>query len=249
MWPNGPADSAARGRAAAASFSRVLHLIRARCPARSPETCVGKMKALQPDKRSSRTMGRWFWFVLSGLTVCLSPTTSAAARNDIRLGRVSRLQVDGAPRVKLASEVSCPDDSGPCMARLHWAIPSADHPRDAVLLLASGQVQSVTLGGAALGHQIDEEGGGRPVRLDFVLPASQEPLELEIAATLQFEHVGPTCGFGMSFDLATQRHWSQHSAAIDIQLDAQAPVDPYVERNLQRADDPPGVEYAEPPEA
>lgn len=208
---------------------------------------TAKMKALEVDGRSGWTMGRWSWLVFFALAVFL-PRNSAASATDIRMGRVSRLRVEGGPRVTLTSEVSCPRDPDACEATFHWTIPSADQPRNAVLLLAMGQVRTVELDGRPLEVRINEDGGNQPVRLDLVLPASQEPLELEIAASVGLQYMGPRCGFGISYELAEQRHRLQSRVAFDVDLDAELPVSPYDERNLHRAHDPPVVEYAEPPE-
>lgn len=205
------------------------------------------VKADRADARSGRTMGRWSWLVFFALVVTLYPKTSTAAPNDIRVGQASRLRVDGAPRVTLTSEVSCPTDPDACAVSLHWTIPGAEHPRNAVFFLAAGQIQSVIVGGTPAEAAIDHVATSRPTRLDIVLPASAQPLQLEIAATIRFHNVGPSCGFAMTFDFAEQRHFSQPRAAIDVDIDGAPPVDSHVDRTLQRADDPPAVEYSEPP--
>lgn len=170
-----------------------------------------------------------------------------AAPNDIRVGQASRLRVAGAPRVTLISEVSCPDERAACAVSLRWTIPAADHPRDAVFFLSAGHIRSVTLDGEPFEAAVDHVTTDRPTRADLVLPASEEPLQLEIAAAVRLRHVGPSCGFAMTFDFAGQRHFTQQRAAIDVDIDSEPPIDSYTDRTLQRPDDPPAVEYADPP--
>lgn len=178
-------------------------------------------------------------FVLMALVLALCPSVASAAAGHARFAEVSRLRVEGGPRVDLAADLYCLEHTHRCTAVLRWTITSSDEPRDAVVYLMSGDVESVKIGGEAVEPILRSQVSftGSATRVSVVLPPGKEPMTLELRATLVTKRAGLLRALGMPVDVSEKRHPTQRRPSVRIDLDGAK----------EQPGDPPAVGFANAP--
>ncbi len=156
----------------------------------------------------------------------LLPAVASAGPNE-HVARMSRLLVDGAPTaLDYDAALTCAEEELSCAAEVAWTLPAHAEPRQAVLYLWQGEVQSLTVDGRVTAYTTDDGSDenawhlGELLRVEFTLPATTEPLQVELETTLVMTHRGPRCGMGMMIPLAEMRHITQSKVDYLVDLDA-----------------------------
>lgn len=171
-------------------------------------------------------MARILAFIV--LAVCtLLPTLAQARGNDIRIGRMSPLRVEGAPElIRHEFSAVCGDlEDARCPIESRWTLPASDEPRAAVVYLLRAEGTKVTVDGEPVRFTIEADGRGWAgeglSRVRVILPASDEPQVLGLSTELGLDDMGPKCGLGMAWPLGELRHISQHPVYVSIELDTE----------------------------
>ena len=171
-------------------------------------------------------VARLFAFVV--LAVCtLFPTLTQARGNDIRIGRMSPLRVEGAPElIRHEFSAVCGNlEDARCPIESRWTLPASDEPRAAVVYLLRAEDTKVTVDGEPVRFTIEADGRGLAgdglSRVRVILPASDEPQVLGLSTELGLGDIGPKCGLGMAWPLGELRHISQHPVYVSIELDTE----------------------------